>query len=130
VTSRERRSHHPNGAESRFPEKANRVPGMTAGSWPVSRAIGALLSLGACTACASASSEMIGPETYSVECRRSQANCYKEAASQCPQGFEVLDSSGRSKPVVTANGNSFLMTTKYRGELLVRCTDERRAADD
>jgi hypothetical protein len=95
-----------------------------------SSAMGALLVLVSCAACASASSEQIGPQTYSIECRRSQTNCYSEAASQCPQGFEVLDSNGRSRPVVTANGNSFLMTTKYRGELLVRCTDGRQTADD
>jgi hypothetical protein len=79
------------------------------------------------TGCASASSSQIAPRTYSVECRRSQANCYEEAARCCPQGFDVLDSAGRSKLMVLTNTNTYTGTSSstvipnYRGELLVRC---------
>ena len=74
--------------------------------------------------CASASSAQIAPRTYSVECRRSQANCYREAARCCPEGFDVLDSAGRSKFIVVNNTNTSTVIPKYRGELLVRCNGE------
>ena len=82
------------------------------------RAIVVLLLL---SGCASATSAQIAPRTYSVECRRSQANCYEEAARCCPHGFDVLDSAGRSKFIVVNNTNSSTVIPKYRGELLVRC---------
>ena len=72
------------------------------------------------TACAS-SSNYLGRGMYSIECRRSQGNCYEEAARVCPGGFDVMDGSGRQGAVVQSWGNTATVTPTYNGEMLVRC---------
>jgi hypothetical protein len=81
-------------------------------------------------ACEPASSEQIrGPDGtmhwYSVECRRSQSNCYEEAADRCPHGYEVADQGGHSGTSVSTNSNRWASTTvvtpTYNGHMLIRC---------
>lgn len=73
----------------------------------------ALLSAG----CAGSWSEPAGPDTWSVGCKRSRANCYEEAKAVCPSGFEILDGDSQSGYYVSGN----VIAPVYKGEMLVRC---------
>lgn len=84
---------------------------------------GLLITIGALLACAGASSTKIGRDTYSIECRRNQGNCYEEAAERCDgRDFDVLDGSERNGALVTRTGeNAAMVTPVHHGELLIRC---------
>jgi hypothetical protein len=96
--------------------------------------VGLGVCLGALLACAGASSTRVGRDTFTIECKRSRANCYEEAAAVCPNGFEVLDGVERSGTYATANtvGNTTTVTAVpiYKGEMLVRCESRSAEADE
>ena len=75
--------------------------------------------------CAGASSTKVGRGLYSIECRRSVGNCYEEAATVCPDGFDVenaSDQSGAYAHTNTFNGTTTTTVTPVvRASMLVRC---------
>lgn len=75
-------------------------------------------------ACAGASHELVGPDTYSVSCKRNQSNCWKEAAKACPSGYDIIDGQGHEAAVINRNvytGEATGVTPVYSGEMLVKC---------
>jgi hypothetical protein len=62
-----------------------------------------------------------GSEWWVVSCRRSQANCWREAGKRCPGGYDIADQSERDSTVLVANQYSATMVPVHRGELLVHC---------
>jgi len=76
--------------------------------------LAASVTLGGC----GASSSIIGPRTYQVTCRRSQANCWEEAQRVCPNGFDQLDRADHTAYVVSGSA----VVPAYKGEMIVRCT--------
>lgn len=77
----------------------------------------------AASSCAGASHELVAPGTYSIECKRSQSNCWREAARVCPGGYDQLDGSGHDGMVMSTNTYTGQVTAvpTYKGEMLVRC---------
>jgi len=100
-----------------------------------------LVVVAALLACAGASHEAVGPDTYSIDCKRSASNCYEEAGDVCPNGFDVLDAQGQRGAVAftnstanaygSANGataygsSTTTLVPTYKGSMLVRCHPER-----
>jgi hypothetical protein len=75
-------------------------------------------------ACSSYSVPVNGPTPgtwYSVECKRSQANCQAEAGNVCPNGYDVADSSGQSGNFAYWNQSSGFVVPTYTGTMLIRC---------
>jgi hypothetical protein len=79
-----------------------------------------------------ATSTAVGPNTFSIDCKRSRTHCYEEAATVCPRGYDVLDGSEQagSFTQVNAYGNTAVATSypTYEGQMLVRCSTGERAA--
>ena len=75
--------------------------------------LAAAVTLGGC----GASSSIIGPRTYQVTCRRSQANCWEEAQRVCPGGFTQLDAADHGNYVLSGGA----VVQAYKGEMIVRC---------
>lgn len=74
------------------------------------------------TACGSSSHAIQSPDgnhgqTQSISCRRTIENCWEEAASTCPRGYDVLDRGSDFKMIPTAIGP--VATQKH--SMLVRC---------
>lgn len=71
--------------------------------------------------CAGAWSEaMPGPNgraAYLVKCRRSQANCYREAARVCPGGYTLVAKHEDNAPVYLDNG----VTVTTPDDLFIEC---------
>lgn len=74
-------------------------------------------------ACAGASHELVAPGTYSIECKRKQSNCWKEAAEVCPNGYDQIDGSQRSGTYLATNTQTGAVTAipTFNGEMLVKC---------
>ena len=74
-------------------------------------------------ACAGASHELVSPGTYAISCKRSQSNCWSEAAKVCPGGYDQLDGAGHDGVVMATNSYTGQVTAvpTYKGEMLVRC---------
>jgi hypothetical protein len=56
---------------------------------------GLLLFFLVITGCAAGHAAVIGPSggtAYSIWCRRSMTNCYREAGEVCPGGYTIMDS--------------------------------------
>jgi hypothetical protein len=82
-------------------------------------------------ACASASHTQIAPGRFIIECKRSQSNCWKEAAKMCPGGYDQIDSSQRSgthHTVNAYNGQYMGSVPTFNGEMLVECRSQAAAA--
>lgn len=76
-----------------------------------------------------------GRRAMLITCPRSHGECLAEAASVCPNGYEVLDQSEQQKlrswqpPPTYASYNGYIVPqqsaprswSEYRGEMLVRC---------
>lgn len=65
-----------------------------------------------------ASSSVIGPRTYQVNCRRSRANCWEEAQRVCPNGFTQLDGADHTAYIVSSGS----VIPAYKAEMIVKCT--------
>lgn len=71
--------------------------------------------------CGTGSQTVIGPDGtphHSISCRRTIENCYAEAASMCPNGYDIVDSGSDSRIVNVPNSGP-VMVQRYR--LLARC---------
>jgi hypothetical protein len=84
--------------------------------------------LGAC----GATSTLVGPGAYSIECKRNRGECYQEAGRVCPQGFDVRDGSEQNGVYVQSQtyGNNTQTTAfpTYSGTMLVQCKSGEQAA--
>ena len=88
--------------------------------------------------CGGSSDQIRGPDGtmnwYSIECKRSQANCYEEAGEVCPNGYDVADQGGQSGTYVQANQNGATAIPIYRGHMLIKCktqtSHEQRPHED
>jgi hypothetical protein len=52
---------------------------------------------------------------------RSMADCYEKAGEACPAGYDIIDASGESHPMVVANGGSLFAGSMVNRSLMVRC---------
>lgn len=60
------------------------------------------------TGCASAPEKFTGPnnkDAYSIDCRRSMTECYKQAIIVCPNGYNVIGSTSSSRLVTNTYTN-------------------------
>lgn len=80
--------------------------------------------------CAGASHTMVGPGTFSIECKRSQSNCWEHAYELCPNGFDELASDGSSGTYLATNTYTGQVTAvpTYSGAMLVRCRTAQAAS--
>jgi hypothetical protein len=63
-----------------------------------------------------------GTAHFFIECKKSPEHCYEEAADRCPDGYRIVDSSGRSGGAAVyqdALGTSIVQS--YRGTMLIKC---------
>jgi hypothetical protein len=79
-------------------------------------------------ACGATSERIRGPDGQvwvSIQCRRSQANCYAEAGEQCPYGYVAGAETGHTGQFTSVNvsqyGGSGYSVPTYNGTLMVRC---------
>lgn len=80
-------------------------------------------------ACAGAqSSRVVGPDGkvwISIECRRSQTNCYEEAGTQCPRGYIIANSDGEHGTAYVSNYNQYggytIPIHTFHGQLFIQC---------
>jgi hypothetical protein len=88
------------------------------------------IALALLASCAGASHQLVGPATYSIQCKRSQSNCWKEAAKVCPSGYDQIDGSQRAGThhmVNAYNGQYMGSAPTFDGEMLVRCRQTQAA---
>ncbi len=87
-----------------------------------------LAGLGVCIvallACAGSSHTKVAKGTYAIECKRNKGNCYEEAQTVCPGGFDIVDSDSKEGAIVThyEATDQYVATPTYNGEMLIKCT--------
>ncbi len=80
-----------------------------------------LLLLGCSTTSATRISGASGTPWVSISCKRSHSRCYERAGEECPYGYSVIDSSGRSGQYTQVNQYGGYSIPIYHGELIIEC---------
>lgn len=88
----------------------------------------ALIAL-AIASCGARHRQIMGPDGtphYSITCRRSIENCYREAERVCPGGYSIVNAGGgTSGAIVSPNGFGGVNVARtYEGDMFIKCRDD------
>ena len=62
-----------------------------------------------------------GLAAISIECRRDESYCLREAQRACPQGYLVIDAGARAGDVVFVHSQGAALATRYEARMIIRC---------
>jgi hypothetical protein len=90
------------------------------------RTTGAILLCLALTACVTARPLTLpnGQRGQAISCPgtlRSMADCYVKAGEACPAGYDVIDASGESHPMMTVVNGTLVAGSVVTRSLMVQC---------